>query len=384
MNTKKLQGTEDQLHEAAIQIAGFEDFGDPTYLQGLRVLLRAFDTDLQLTETGLQVAYNRILRRLAARLFVQKGWAAHPEVLTTPIRRPVVVLGMPRTGTTALHKMLSVDPQFQGIEFWLLDSPCIRPPRETWETHPVYRACVSNINGLYARQPELRKVHELVVDEAEECTGLLMQSFITTIWSNFNLPTYDRWVVTQDTQRGYARYANTLRLIGARETTKRWLLKSPYHMAEIEALFDVFPDACVIHTHRDPLKTIPSLCNLRYLVGREFEGEAVQRSDIGPRQCTYWRKALERTQQACQRFPKQFFHVDHRSLLADPLRTLHSIYEYFNLTLTPQADDNMRAWVAASPTTKHGEHTYPLDSWGISPAEICETFADYRAQHCFD
>lgn len=383
MTMRILTPYENKLHETAIREAGFDDFGDPVYRKGLRVLLEAFDTDLQLTETGWQVAYGMILRILTARLYTQKGWAEHPEVLATPIHRPLVIIGLPRTGTTAIHKLLSVDPQFQGIEAWLSETPMVRPPRETRETYPAYRACIANLEALYSRLPESRRAHDTVADEVEECGRILMQSFLRENWSA-HLPTYARWLLSQSARESYHRYVDVLRLIGAREPHKQWVLKSPYHMAEIDTLLEVFPDACIIQTHRDPLQAIPSFCSLLHIHGRDLVGEAAQSHVLGPRQCAYWRKALDRMQGARQRFPMQFFDLDHRRMLADPLGTVQSIYEYFTLTLSPGTQQRMLAWVAASPTSRHGKHQYTLDSWGITQAQICDTFADYRAKHRFN
>lgn len=382
---RKLAHYEDELHDVASRKARFNEFGDPTYRQGLRALLDAFDTDLQLTETGWQAAYSRILRTLTARLYAQRGWAEHPEVLAIPIHRPIVITGCPRTGSTALHKLLSVDPQFQGLAFWLSDTPMIRPPRETWETHPAYRACITNLEALYTRIPELQKAHDIVAAEVEECTEVLMQSFVSNIWSVARLPTYGRWFLSQSARGSYRHYVDVLRLVGARDPHKRWLLKSPHHMAEIDTLLDVFPDACIIQTHRDPLEAIPSLCSLLHMQARDYEGAAAQSDAIGPRQCTYWRKALDRMQAARRKTPPiQFFDVDHRRFLADPLAIVHAIFEHFGLALSPHAEQQMRAWIAVNPTSRHGKHQYTVDLWGCTAAQIRDTFEDYRAQHHFN
>src|SRR5687767_4982145 len=131
MTVRVLATLEDELHEAAAEMTGFDDFGSSGYRHGLRALLHAFDADLRLTETGRKAAYDMVLRMLKARLYAQRGWTEHPEVLATPVCRPVVITGLPRTGTTALHRLMSMDPQFQGLPTWLSQTPMIRPPRET-------------------------------------------------------------------------------------------------------------------------------------------------------------------------------------------------------------------------------------------------------------
>jgi hypothetical protein len=372
------------MHADASSATGLHDFGDPLYRHALRALLHAFDTDLHLTESGWEVAYERIVRTLSARLHARKGLTEHPEALRIQIRRPLVIIGLPRTGTTALHRLLAIDPQFQGLQTWLSESPMIRPPPETWQSHASYRACLANLRARYARTPEARTAHEVVAGEVEECGMLLMQSFASDVWTiGFGLPTYGRWLAAQDVRPSYRYYVDVLRLIGAHQPQTRWLLKCPSHMADIEALLEVYPDACIVHTHRDPLKAIPSFCSLRYMVQRDFEGEAARPDAIGPQQSSYWRVALDRVQAIRRRLPTQFFDVDHRSFLADPLRVVRSLYDYFGLTLVSRTEQQMRAWVAAQPLSVHGRHQYPVESWGVTQSELAALFAEYRAQHEF-
>lgn len=173
MSGAQFEDLEDELHQAAVVATGLEDFGDSDYLPGLRVLLRAFDTDPQLTEIGRQFAYGTVLGTLTARLHTQHGWSQHGEALQQRLTRPLVITGIPRTGTTALHKLLSMDPQFQGLERWLTETPMIRPPRATWETHPAYRATVANLEAFFAAMPAMRTAHDMVADEPDECLEVL-------------------------------------------------------------------------------------------------------------------------------------------------------------------------------------------------------------------
>lgn len=383
--TPRLALCEDQLHAAACRATGLDDFGSLQYREGLRALLHAFDTDLQLTNTGWRIAYERILRTLIARLYAQKGWMEHPGVVRAQIRRPLVIIGLPRTGTTALHRLLAADPQFQGLQTWLAESPMVRPPPETWQTHSAYRACLANLRARYARTPEVRTAHEVVAGEVAECGMVLMQSFASNVWTlGFGLSTYGRWLPAQNVRESYRYYVDVLRLIGAREPRTRWLLKCPSHMADIDALLEVYPDACIVHTHRDPLKAIPSFCSLRYMVQRDFEGEAARPDAIGPQQATYWRMALDRVHTVRRALPAQFFDVEHRRFLVDPLGVVRSIYDHFGVMLTARTEQHMREWVAAKPTSVHGRHEYPVDSWGVTQTQLAEIFADYRMQHQFD
>jgi hypothetical protein len=382
MSAPRFEDLETELHRAAVEATGREDFGDPEYLSGLRMLLRAFDTDPQLTESGRQFAYGTVLGTLTARLHTQHGWSQHPETLQQPIERPLVITGIPRTGTTALHKLLSMDPQFQGLERWLTETPMVRPPRESWETLPAFRATVANLEAFFCAMPEMRKAHDMVADEPDECLEVLRQSFVSNRFSSsVYLPSYDEWFFEQSESNSYRRYVDVLRLIGGADSGKRWLLKNPGHIAQIEALFEVLPDACIIQTHRDPVQAIPSLCSTLYMSRRMFEADATRAEIIGPRECRYWRQALNRTDLARRSRPKQFFDVEHRDFVADPMGTVKSIYDYFGLQLSEVAHDRMQVWIAARPTSRHGEHRYRLEDFGITASQVCDEFADYRVRH---
>src|SRR4029077_18534680 len=163
----------------AAEMAQYFDFGTPVYRTGLRLLLRAFDQDAMFTEAGANFAYGTVLGTLVARLYVQRGFAGSPPAHAPPIRAPLVINGIPRPGTTAFHKLLSMDPQFQGLEHWLTDYPMIRPPHEHWEEHPSYRASVANLEAYFTLMPEMRKAHDMVAGEVDECLEILRQSFVS-------------------------------------------------------------------------------------------------------------------------------------------------------------------------------------------------------------
>jgi hypothetical protein len=381
----RLADLEDELHSAATRATGLHDFGNDDYKEGLRVLLEAYDTDPKLTEGGWQFAYGSVLGTLIARLHTQRGWIQHPPAAQAPIRNPLVITGIPRTGTTALHKLLSMDPQFQGLEHWLTEAPMIRPPRASWASLPAYRNSVANLEAYFTLMPQMRTAHDMVADEVDECLEILRQSFVSNRFgAGTFIPSYDRWFFAQSERPSYRRYADVLRLIGADQPGKRWLLKNPGHIAGIDALFEVFPDACVVQTHRDPLTAIPSLCSVLHMSRRMFEGDSARADVIGPRECSYWRQALDRTQGARDRRPTQFFDIDHRRFVADPLGTIRDLYAHFALELSESAEQAMGGWISASPTSRHGEHHYDVARFGITAGDIRATFAEYRAQFRFN
>ena len=361
---------------------GLDDFGPHDYLPGLRQLLSAMDAELQCTEVGRQFAMGTIVGTLAARLHTEHGWKQRPDCRGIEIRKPIVITGIPRTGTTALHKLLSMDPQFQGLERWLTEAPQARPPRATWASNPCFKATVANLESFFAAMPEMRKAHDMVADEVDECLEVTRQDFVSNRYgSSMHVPSYDRWWRQQSELPSYRRYVDVLRLVGANEPGQRWLLKNPGHVAEIDCLLEVLPDACVIQTHRDPVKAIPSLCSTLTMARRMFEGDATRPEIIGPREIEYWAQAMEKTARARAQRPGQFHDVDHREFHRDPMKVVRGIYDRFDLSLSDEAASRMQRWIADSPTSRHGEHRYDVADYGITAEQIRERFDDYIERH---
>jgi hypothetical protein len=223
-----------------------------------------------------------------------------------------------------------------------------------------------------------------VAGEVDECLEILRQSFVSNRFgAGACVPTYDSWFFEQSERDSYRRYVDVLRLIGAAEPRKRWLLKNPGHLAQMRCLLEVFPDACVVLTHRDPLKAIPSLCSTLHMARRMFEGETARAEVIGPRECRYWRQALDCAAEVRRSRPTQFFDVDHRRFVSNPLGTVRSIYAFFGLELSVPARERMQSWIAADPTSRHGQHHYNLENFGMTAQGLREQFADYRTEFGF-
>lgn len=377
-----LQDMEEALHEAARKATGLSDFGPQDYRAGLRRLLAAYDSDTRFTPIGRRFAIGGIVGTLAQRLLSEEGWKRRPDCRSRPIRQPLVITGIPRTGTTALHKLLALDPQFQGLEHWLAESPMVRPPRTTWASNPAFLTSAAGLEAFFRMMPEMRKAHDMAADEVEECLDVLRQSFVSNRFgSSAHIPSYDAWFLEQDEQGSYRRYAEVLRLIGADEPYTRWLLKNPGHVAEMECLLAVFPDALIVQTHRDPVEAIASLCSTLHMARRMYEGDATRPELIGPREIRYWSRAVARTERVRALKPDQFFDVDHRRFHADPVGVVRAIYDRFGFTLGAIALERMQQRIASSPIRRHGEHRYVLEDYGVTAGEIRAAFADYMDRY---
>lgn len=363
----------------AVEQTGLDDFGPDEFRPGLEVLLEALRENTLLNPIGAIAIQQMIVRDLAARLRAEAGFRAHPEVKGSQIERPLVIVGLPRTGTTALQEMLALDPQFQGVELWLARAPRPRPPRETWEADPDYRACAASIDLIRAHQPELHAIHKMEAWKVDECWNLTAQSFAHSSWlAQTPLPAYRSWFEACDMVPVYERHRLNLGLLGANAPGQRWLLKDSTHLFALDAFLEVYPDACVVQTHRDPVRAIPSVCSLCW-AARHTLNTGEQREAYGPEILDLWYGAVEETLDVRERRADAQFHdVAFETFQQEPLATIEGIYARFGFELADETRARMKAFREESPPPLH---RYTLAQWGLAEGEIDERFARYREAH---
>ena len=369
--------TVEELHESATRRTGLSDFG-PDYRDGLSVLVESYASEAALTPLGEKIARASLRGALVARLLSESGWARFPEYADTPIQRPIFVTGLPRTGTTALHRLLAEDPAHQGLELWLAEAPHPRPPRDTWDDNPIYQAIAAGYAQHHVANPEFLGVHYMAADTVEECWQLLRQSLRSVSYECLaHIPTYSRWLAGQDWTPAYQRHRRNLQLIGLGDT-RRWVLKNPSHLFALDALLTVYPDALVIQTHREPRTAIASMCSLSAHATAGWS-ERFTAEVIGRDQLELWARGLDTfTAERARHDPKQFYDVDYHDLVTDPLSTVEAIYHHFGLDLTDEARAAMTAVHAESTSGKRRPtHHYTLTDFNLTEAEVDARFAPH-------
>lgn len=380
----RFTGAEDALHQAASAGTGLTDFGRrEDYLPGLSRLLAALDDDgPRFSLGGREMVWASLVGTLVSRLFLERGLAQRPDALDRSVVRPLVITGVPRTGTTALHKLLSMDEQFQGLEKWLTVFPSPRPPRETWATNPLFQSVQDGLEAFFAMAPQMRAAHNIVAEDVDECLEVLKQDFRSNMWgSTWRVPGYDRWWLAQSEDASYGRLARTLQLIGA-DDRRPWLLKNPGHIMQLDALLEALPDACVVQTHRDPVTALPSLCSTLLMARGMSEGDAVDPREIGRREFDNWARATDAAMAARARLPaERFFDVRHRDFHADPMGVVRRIYAHFGLALSAAAEARMRERIADNPEGRHGEHRYTASQFGLDADTIRARYGDYMRRY---
>jgi Sulfotransferase family len=373
-------GTVADLHESAARITGLTDFGVDDYSDGLAVLLESYESQAGLTPFGRRVARAGLRGALAARLLCEAGWAGHPEHAGVPIERPVFVTGLPRSGTTALHRLLAADPAHQGLELWLAEVPQPRPPPDTWPANPVFQRIQAAYAQHHVEHPEFMGVHYIAADTVEECWQLLRQTMRSVAFECLaHVPAYSAWLQGQDWTGPYRRHRRSLQLIGLHDAGRRWVLKNPSHLFALEGLLTAYPDALVVQTHRDPATVIGSMCSL---AAQATEGwsSAFTGKVIGAGQLELWARGLAEFAAARARHdPARFLDVDYADFTADPVGTAESVYAHFGLPYSGAAADAIRALhAAAGRDAARPAHRYSLADFGLTAGQVHERFAGDR------
>jgi hypothetical protein len=370
----------DQLHYVVAKESGVTDFGSGEYLQGLKVLLQSMDYDPHFSEAGRRAAWGQVIDVLMGRAHAIRSMKNNPGFDAHPITSPVVITGVPRTGTTALHRLMAVDPRFQGLQTWLLDSPMPRPPIETWPSYPEFQKSVAVIEAQHAAAPLQRAAHFRAAEEVHECCMVLRQSFVSNVWScGWSASTYDAWWQCQSEEPAYRHYYRCVQLIGSNAPQKRWLLKNPGHIETLDLLFALFPDAKVIQTHRDPAKAVPSLVSLLMnLHPLMEEGRSQQRAqNMLMREVAKWSSAVHKAEKVRQQHPGKVLDVIHADFHSEPMSVLERIYAFIGMDIPDDTRAALAQRIKERPELARGVHCYNVADYGMTEAEAREPFREY-------
>ncbi len=365
---------------AAKRKAKSEEVGDESFLKALPILLETVEREAQLTWIGRVACRQSFVMALESRFGIYRHRARHPEIVGVPIERPIFIVGFPRSGTTILFNLLAQDPANRAPLGWETQFPNPPPETTTYMTDPRIEKARKYFGRMDAMAPSLASIHEVGAELPQECMPILAHSMLSPQASiAFNVPSYQRWVDDQDAAPAYAYHRHFLEHLQSRHMKKRWVLKSPVHLATLDALLDEYPDARLIFTHRDPAKTIPSLASLVYTV-RGIVTDAVDPKKVGPEQFDWWAKSLDHAMQVRDRHADksdQFMDIQFEEVIADPVAALARVYDRFGIPWSDEVENRMRTFLAENPRGKHGSHHYELEDFGIELAQIRERFAAY-------
>lgn len=370
----------DDIIEKAYAEAGVGDAGVSSYREGLDLLVAGANRHPGVTAAGRAALGALYTSYLVNRLRTEDYVRQHPQVLRSPVERPVVVFGMPRTGTTLLSYLLGADPGLRPLLNWEAVDSVPPPTTATLRTDPRCVAKARMKNDMLAADPSRGRYHWEDADGPTECVFVHGQDFRSAFFeASIPNPAYSEWLIHGDMTPAYE-YEQRLLQVLQSQAPGQWSLKAPSHALFLDALLSVFPDAVLVWIHRDPVPTVGSLCSL---IGRNQSQylQSVDREYLGRHYLDQLLEHVRRPAAVKDRLGEDRIHdVSYAALVRDPLGTMRSFYEAMEQPLEDAAQARMHAWLADHPQDKFGRHTYALEEFGLADDLVRREFADYVAR----
>lgn len=368
-----------KLVRTATENTGLSDFGEDTWQEGLEVLSRSVSKEAYLNAAG-QASFEAIVVSLLSRRLEVEDWhARYPEIDEESLEAPVIILGLPRTGSTALHNLLSQDPKVRVLRTWESTFPCPPPETATQFSDPRI-ALVEDQLALGDRaMPRMKQMLPMTATSPIEDQFIMGHDFKSQVFMPmFRIPSYVKWFDDEaDFVPTFQYVKRVLKLLQWKCPPKRWRLKNPSYSQCIDALDKVFPDARYCMTHRPVEEVIPSMADL-YLemasvntasVDPLWLGEvAVNNCENGMRRMLSFREKGNEN---------RFFDIQFRTLQADPILVIEQLYAYLGENLTEDAKARMQSWREETPRDKHGRHEYRAADFGLNRDALRERFTFY-------
>jgi hypothetical protein len=348
---------------------GLADFGDDSHWRtGLDRFCAAAEREAALTPLGRSIARGTLLAALENRLHMTDWRRRHPEIDAERIERPVIVIGMGRTGTTILHDLLARDPRNRVPLTWEVDAPCPPPEREGRDSDPRIAAADARLARTEALIPGFKAMHPMGALLPQECVTMLSPELASVAFQlQFRVPSYAAWLHgAADLDAVYGGHRRFLQLLQW-HCPGRWVLKSPCHLWHLRALVAAYPDAYLVQTHRDPLQVLSSLASLATTL-RKMASDAIDPHEIAREWSQANAVAYERSVSARREGwidPKRILDLHFSEFVADPFATLRRLYDFAELDWSEGVERRMREWWSAHPADEHGKHVHRFSDLGL-------------------
>ncbi|WP_281783691.1 sulfotransferase family protein [Sinimarinibacterium flocculans] len=374
----------DALMEAARSVTGLHDFGDGDFRTGLDLLLEEAQGS-GLNATGVEALQGMALGALINRLRFHEDLRRHPEILDEQIEPPFVIVGLPRSGTTKLHRMVAVDPRLQSLCAWQIMNPAPFPGGvDAGGCDPRIAAARQVDEMLHAMCPDLLAGHPMQAEEVDEESSFLMEMTFDWILTamRWDTPRYQAWVESRSPLPVYRHLRRMLQYLQWQNPERRgrpYVLKSPVHPPYLDVLLDVFPGATVVHMHREPRESVASFMRLAELPRR------LHYDDIDLRALGSWVLELlgsqtRRNLSLRDAIGARATIVDlaFRDVVSSPLDAIGQAYAARGWMLPQEVGATMLDWERRHPADRFGKFRYDLRDYGVAPGQIDEVFAEYR------
>ncbi|HWN39312.1 MAG TPA: sulfotransferase [Gammaproteobacteria bacterium] len=383
----------DSLHRAAYRRASSTDYGQWDFAEPLERLLKSYRDEAALTTLGRITVRELIVSLLDNQLRMEAERAANSEIERQRIVAPVFIIGLPRTGTTHLHGLISEDRANRAPATWEVMYPAAsRSPDDVARARSQADTRLGWADRL---APEFMSIHPIAADLPQECIAITAQAFMSIQFhTTHDVPSYQDWFENASQRLAFDFHHRFLQHQQAKSTTAmdggsagnagrnfrpgtRWVLKAPGHLFALAGLLERYPDARIIHTHRDPLRVMASMASHATVLRRAFSDNADPRK-IAADWADRWARALEKFLAVRDRAPAaQFLDVNFESIESDPLGTVERVYDFLGWPLTNEARTTMQNFLAANPKNKHGVHRYTLEQFGLNRDAQMLRFRNY-------
>ncbi len=374
---------EEGLLKAACRQAALGDFGDSAFHEPLRRLLKSLETEARLNPMGRLATRHDLIRLLVNRLRMMEDRKRNPGITEEETRRPIIITGLPRTGTTLLHSLLALDPANRVPLTWETVYPSPPPEATTYRTDRRIGLVNGQIRWFHRLVKGFNRIHPVDARLPEECLVIFSHSFLSYQFeTTHRLPSYLDWLEAQKLGPAYEVHRGFLQHLQWRCPGERWVLKAPAHMFDFEAMFSAYPDACVVMIHRDPIEVTASNASLTATLRSAFSDD-IDPLEVGPECSRRWAEAIGRAirfrDQGCapaERF-LDLFYVD---LVADPISAVRKVYARFDLPFPEGLEEAIRGFLRQNPKDRFGTHRYSLEQFGMNLEEETRRYAVYRAR----
>ncbi len=371
------------LMERARGATGLDDFGDDGFREGLERLVDSADREASLNAAGRAMFDGQAIMLLMKRLEIEDRYARYPEIDEQEIVAPLMVLGLPRTGSTALHCLLGEDPAVRVMRNWEAMNPCPPPEAATYLTDPRIAAMEEQMKLRDKLTPRMRQMLPSTAVSPTEDQLTMGYDFKSQIFqASFRIPSYAHWLHFEADLEPTFRYVKrVLKLLQWRCPPTRWRLKNPTYSMFITALDKVFPDARYCMTHRDVANVLPSVADLYFEMHKPNtdEPDKAWLGEINAEFCELGMQRMMAFRDAGNE--ERFFDIFFAPFQKDPFPTLREMYAFLGEEFTPEAEARMRKWREEQPRDKHGRHEYDASEFGLATATIRERFRFYSDRY---
>ena len=367
------------LLQSALRRARRADFSDRSFCRSLEQLLTACYEEAELNVLGAWALRFDVLRCLRNLLRFEELEARRPALLAAPVRAPVFITGMPRSGTTFLHRLILQDPNTVAPTLFQLMHPGL-PPESAIAASLRRNTLRLQLRLFRAIAPELHALHPIGIDEPEECTDILAHVFHSSRFeSTYRIPTYGAWLHATGFLDAYRFHRRFLQHLQARFPERRWILKSPDHVFALDDLKTIYPDARLIIVHRDPVRVLASVARLTEVLRRPFT-RRLDPIEIGREVTAAWIEGTRRMS-ALPFNEGSVLHLRYEEIVSQPLQTLETVYRHCGLTLTEEAERRMCRWLNRISAAAHRPRRYDLNYFGLDPHSLRASFAHYTERY---